>query len=211
MGRKARGDRGADLHAFKPWRGRSLVLPGDHATDGSRGERARGSGTPLAPLRAAHRRNEVSMLPLLQTTSQVAEIRTMETQASPVGDAVSRGQQSRASADEDGSAPTPSPHGWDSAWGKNPFSFEFYAGIAIPLGAVGIMASYSFVPWVALACGAGTNFVGPQFACMARGRLILRQTRAVLWRRLVGRPARTNRDHSLGRVRAPSRTADANA
>jgi hypothetical protein len=119
------------------------------------------------------------MLPLLQMASQVAEIRTVDTQASSVGDAVSRGQQSRVSADEDGSAPTPSPHGWDSAWGKNPFSFEFHAGIAMPLGAAGIMASYSFVPWVALACGAGTNFVGPQFACMARGRLILRETRAL--------------------------------
>lgn len=119
------------------------------------------------------------MLPLLQMTPQVAEIRTVDTRASSAGDAVSRGQQSPASADADGSAPTPSPRGWDSAWGKNPFSLELHAGIATPLGAVGLMASYSFVPWVALACGAGTNFEGPQFACLARGRLILRETRAL--------------------------------
>jgi|GEM_PF-2026690 len=63
-------------------------------------------------------------------------------------------------------APPPDP------WTARPLSIELHLGVATPTGGVGLMADYSFAPWLSLGCGVGTNIVGPAGACMARARAV---------------------------------------
>lgn len=115
----------------------------------------------------------------------IAEERPGEIQApserSHVGEISTAGEV--AKAEERRAAPSaaapPNPAGEQNAWSEHPFAFEFHAGIATPVGSAGLMASYAIVPTWTIACGAGTNFVGLEVACLLRARTILSSTRAI--------------------------------
>jgi hypothetical protein len=64
------------------------------------------------------------------------------------------------------------------AWRTRRLTLEADLGIAAPLGGVGFYADYALATRLSVGCGVGTNFIGPEGACMARARLFERKRSA---------------------------------
>lgn len=59
------------------------------------------------------------------------------------------------------------------------FTLELRLGVAAPTGGLGGAVEFSLVPRMGLGCGAGTNGVGPEYACWLRARPIIVRNRAL--------------------------------
>lgn len=56
---------------------------------------------------------------------------------------------------------------------KHPLTLSLDLGIAMPVGAAGVTLEYAPIRALGFGCGVGTNLVGVEVACGARGRLVL--------------------------------------
>jgi hypothetical protein len=65
------------------------------------------------------------------------------------------------------------------AWEAHPVALEAHAGIATPVGALGVMVDVAPASWVSVGCGTGLSLGGLQLACMMRPRFVFKRNMGV--------------------------------